>query len=387
MISLFPSLGLAVISPEVDCVREADEEDSGFEDLGNFGVLDSFLSGVQRVDLDFDSLHAGDVSVWRSRLNYRQEHEKWNIEASVGHNDISVDYSDPVGLTDPTLRDANSWSGSLTLGKSFSEDLLGTIGFSAYNGYNDYASVWIAEYYDQFIGIPDPANYQEPNPHGYSINGGFVWDYDPGVARLSFLVSFGNDVVVPAWSLVPNPDNFFIPEAVSTRSSFDTYSASAIWVKALNPRLRTQVSWRFLDVTELEPRYQIQNDWAWALNDRLTLRAQVGRATQTPEFDAHYGGVSLSYEINANWSVGLSARIYNDTGEVVPEGFNTAAPAVHSKEMSGSVAWKNLNTTVRLSAGVYNVGYDALPGDNQFFGNLYRDREFTLARLAISHSF
>ncbi|MEN8693983.1 MAG: hypothetical protein ACN4GG_08080 [Akkermansiaceae bacterium] len=379
-----PGLCLAGISSEVENLdTEGDSNESGFADL-TFGRL---FTGLQRFDLDFDSLHARDVSAWHSGAAYRQVREGWNIEVSLGYTDISIDYSDPVGGTNPIRREDGAWSGSLTFGKDFSEDISGTIGFSTYDGYNDYASVWISAYYDQFVGLPDPVNYREADPHGDAFSAGLVWDYDPGVARLSFSASYGNDEVVPAWSLVPNPNNFFIPEATPTRSSFDTYAGSITWAKALNPRLRTQVTFRFLDVTELDPRYQLQNDWTWAVTDQLTLRAQLGGAIQDPDFEALYGGLSLSYEFNENWSVGLSARIYDDTGEIVPEGFNTAAPAVTSKELGASIAWRNLNTTVRLSAGIYDVDYDALPADNQFFGNLYRDREFTLGRLAISHQF
>ena len=381
LFSLIPGFCLAGTFPEVDGFEP--ENESGFPDL----TFRSLFSGLQRLDLNSDSLHAGDVSVWRSEVTYRQEREEWNVEATLGYNDISIDYSDPVGGTNPAQRNEDSWSGALTFGKDLSADLSGTIGISLYDGFNDFASVWILEYYDQFAGIPDPVNYRDANPHGYAFNAGLVWDYEPGSTRISFSASYGIDEVVPSWSFIPNPDNFFIPEATPTRNSFDTVSGSATWAKALNPRLRTQVTFRFFDVTELDPRYQLQNDWAWAFTDDLTLRAQIGGAIQDPDFEALYGDVSLRYEIDTNWSVGLSARIYDDTGEIVPEGFNTAAPAVTSRELSVSIAWRNLNTTVRLSGGIYDVDYGALPAGNQFFGNLYRDREFTLGRFAISHQF
>ncbi len=349
--------------------------------------LSNIFSGEQRIDQEFDLLYASDVSVLRSGFTYRQERSKWNIQANVSRTDVSIDYSDPVGGTSPTRRSEDAWSGGLVLGTNLAENLSTTFGFSRYEGYNDYSSVWISEYYDQFVGIPDPVNYEPADPNGYSFSSNLVWDYDPGVSRLTFSFSYANDEIVPAWSLIPNPDNFFIPEATPTRSSFDTYSGSIAWAKAINPSLRTQMTFRYSDVTELEPRFQLQNDTAWAITDDLTLRAQIGASIQDPDFEAFYGGLSLTYEIDSNWSVGLSARIYDDNGEIVPEGFNTAAPAVTATEFSASLAWQNLNTTIRLSTGIYSVDYDSLDSSNQFFADLYSDRDFLVTRLALSHTF
>ena len=348
--------------------------------------LSNIFSGIQRFDQEFDFLKASDVSVWRTSSSYRQERSDWNIQASVGYTDLSIDYTDPTGSTNTSHRNTDSWSGSITLGKDLSDNLSTTVGFSVYDGFNDYASLWISEYYDQFVGLNDPTNYQTADPQGYAFNTGLVWDYDPGVSRLSLALSYGNDQIVPAWSAVPDPITF-IPKATPTRDSFDTYTGTLTWSKALSPSLKTQVTFRYSDVTELEPKYQLQSDWAWAITDDLTLRSQIGGSVQDPDFEAVYGGLSLEYDLTNHWSVGLSARYYYDSGEVVPIGFNTAAPKVTSTELSASVAWKNINTTMRLSTGIYDVDYGQLPPANQFFSDLYRDRSFTLGRLAISHQF
>ncbi|MEZ7921000.1 MAG: hypothetical protein QMC24_11780 [Akkermansiaceae bacterium] len=382
----FPFLltGLAFAGPD-DYFSSIEESSSDAEDSGSF--LDRVFTGIQRVDQDFDLLDDSDVSVWRSTFAYRQERSRWNIEANVGFTDISIDYSDPVGGTSATNRREDSWSGGLILGTDLSEDLSFTFGFSHYEGFNNYASLWISEYYDQFVGIPDPTNYNPADPSGSTLSGNLIWDYDPGVARLTLSFSYGNDEIVPAWSLVPNPSNFFMPEATPTRSSFDTYTGSVAWAKALSPSLRNQTTFRFSEVTELNPRFQLQNDTAWAISDELTLRAQTGASFQHPDFEAFYGGLSLVYDLNVNWSVGVSARVYDDTGEIVPVGFNTAAPAITSTEFSASLAWQKLSTTVRISAGIYDVDYGPLGPSNQFFADLYRDRSFLVTRLALTYTF
>ena len=213
-----------------------------------------------------------------------------------------------------------------------------------------------------------------------------MWDYDPGTARLTASLSFGRDQIVPAWSFVPNPDTF-IPEAVRTTDELDTYSGSMTWEQAIDPVLKTQVQIRVSDVTGRDVRFQGRNDWAWLVTESLTARAQVGGAIEDPDFEAWFVGLSLDYEFSPGWHAGLSARIYHDTGEFTTAGFNTAAPSLDSTELSASLAWKNVTTTVRVGVGIFDTDYGALSADNLFFSDLYDDREFVVGRFAISHQF
>jgi len=370
------SVTLAVFSP---MSLLADEESSS--------LLGDLFTGIQRLDFDHDLLHSNDISVNRSTVLYRQERDSWDLEISFGRTNFDVDYSDPVGATLPSNRDEESWSGGLTLGVDLSESVSTSIGFTTYDGFTDFQSVWISEYYDQFIGIPFPGTYENSSPKGWGLNTGVVWDYAPGTARVSATFGFSHDDIVPAWSAVPNPANFFIPEAQSTDRDLDTYSGSISWEIALNPRLRTQLNVRHIDITAREPRLQVRNQWAWALSDELTLRAHVGFAVEDPDFEAYYGGIALHYDLNSEWSVTLAGRLYHDTGEVVSAGFNTAAPELDSSEISATIGWSNGDTSIRLGVGIYDTAYGNLDPDNQFFADLYEDRDYTLGRLAFTHQF
>jgi len=347
----------------------------------------SFFSGIQRIDLGQDLLHSADIDVQRSTVLYQLEKNTWTFEANLAFTDIGVDYSDPVGATSRAFIREQSWSGGLTLGTNLADSLLATLGFSTYEGFIDFQSAWISEYYDQFVGIPFAGTYRPASPEGRALSTGLVWDYAPGIGRITANASYSKDDIVPAWSAIPNPDNFFIPEAQATIDALDTYQASITWEAALNPTLRSQLTLRYSDITVRDPRYQLRSQWAWAMTSRLTARTHLGGAIERPDFEAFYGGVTLDYEINSNWSISTSARLYRDTGEVVSAGFNTAAPALDSYELSASVAWTNGTTTIRLGAGIYDTDYDEPDEDNQFFANLYEHRDYFLGRFALSHNF
>ncbi|MFT6181193.1 MAG: hypothetical protein ACJAQT_001803 [Akkermansiaceae bacterium] len=355
------------------------------ENPGNF--LTSLFSGEQRLDLDYDLLDHDDISVSRTNLIYSQNRGNWNLEATLGLTDIRVDYTDPVGATSSSRRNEESWSGGLTLGMDFSDRLSSTFGVTAYEGFADYQSVWISEYYDQFIGIPFASIYEKASPRGLGFTTGLVWDDTYGLGRISATFGLSEDDIVPAWSpaLTSGPMPTLIAEP--TADSRTTYSGSLSWEKAINPSLKTQITLRYIDITARDPRIQVNNQWAWAITDDLTMRAHTGAAKEGSDFEALYGGLSLHYDLSAAWSVSLAGRVYRDTGEVVSAGFNTASPVLHSSELSASLAWSDASTTIRLGVGIYETDYDELDEDNRFFSDLYADRDFTLGRLAISRSF
>lgn len=385
---------LALLSLSAACLQAGTGQNSPqialpepFEQENPGDFLTLLFSGEQRLDLDYDLLDHDDISVSRTNLIYSQNRQNWNLEATLGLTDINVDYTDPVGATSASRRREESWSGGLTLGVDISERLSTTFGVTAYEGFADYQSVWISEYYDQFIGIPFAPTYDKASPRGLSFSTGLVWDDPYGLGRVSATFGLSEDDIVPAWSpaLTTGPIPTLIAEP--TADSLTTYSGSLSWEKAINPSLKTQITLRYIDITGRDPRFQINNQWAWAITDDLTMRAHAGAAKEGSDFEALYGGLSLHYDLSAAWSVSLAGRVYRDTGEVVSAGFNTAAPVLHSSELSASVAWSDESTTIRLGIGIYETDYDELDENNRFFSDLYADRDFSLGRLAISHSF
>lgn len=360
--------------------------EEGAEEAPSF--FSHIFDGTQRIDSEFESFYNDQISVATTRQSYEQERNGVTLSLGGNYSEYFVDYTDPVGATLPAERTEESWGGNFSLAYQATRSLSLSVGGRYYQGFADYQSVWISEYYDQFIGSSPLAagSYSAAEPSGWGIDLGLVWDYRAG-GRITLGFTYGRDQIVPAWSFIPNPDNFFIPEAVPTIDELESFGGSIAWEQALNPRLKTQVLFRASGVTARQVRYQLQNNWAWAVSDNVTLRGQIGGARENPSYEALFGGLSLNYEFVENWHLALGARLYQDTGEFTSAGFNTAAPELESSEVSLSLAWKTPLTAVRLSVGFFDTNYGGLSDDNQFFADLYEDRHFLLSRLAVSHQF
>ena len=335
------------------------------------------FDGLQRLDADTELLDGGGISVLRSSVSYEQQRGDWTFHLGSAVSTTAIDY-EPTIVTFPADRREETWELSAEASRSISEEWEVSLGARYYDGFSDYRSLWIAEYYDQFTGFL--SGYETADPRGLSADLGVTWEYLPRTAKLTAGVSFGRDHIVPAWSP--------LGETVErTRDSLDSLSASLRWEAALSPRVKMEHTLRLTDTTGRDLRWQSRSEIAWAATDRLTLRAEAGGALEDPTFEALFGGISMEYAFTENWRAGLTARIYDDTGELESANFNTAAPGVTSRELSAHLLWTKGTTSVRLSAGVLEADYEGLSDDNLFFGNLYRDRDFLTARLAVTHAF
>jgi hypothetical protein len=318
------------------------------ESLPAFRLFD----GLQRSDADVELLTGGGISVFRSAAAYEQKRNDWTFTAGTALSSISIDYEPSIVTSAADRRD--------------------------YDGFSDYRSLWIAEYYDQFTGFLP--GYEKADPHGWSVNAGAAWEYLPRTAKLTASLSYGYDHIVPAWSP--------LGAAVSrSRDALGTLTGSLAWEAALTPAVKMEHTLRVTDTAGRELRWQARSEFAWAATDRLTFRAEAGGAMEDPTFEALFAGLSAEYAFTGKWRAGLSARIYDDTGELETANFDTAAPGVTTRELSAHLLWSSGTTSVRLSAGVLDASYDGLSDDNLFFGNLYRDRDFFTTRLAITHVF
>lgn len=345
--------------------------------------LAPLLGDETSVDIESDGLAGDGIDIYRTALRLQQTRGHWQIEAGYAFTTHSVDYSDPTGFTQDRHLHTQTNEGSLTLSRRFGEKVEVSLSGSVYDGFADYRSVWLSEYYRQNAGFLYPdEGYENTDPGGYSISLGATWDLNPGVTRLTASLGYSSNDIAPGWFF--NPDTGL---ADSSDPQLDTFSASVAWEQAINGRTRNQLSLRFSQITDRRLRIQLRETIAYALTDRIVLRGEAGYSEERPDFQSYYGGLTFSYEITPQWQVSLAGRFYHDSGEVVAGNFNSAAPEVDTRELSASLYWQGLSTSARISVGLFSSDFGTVDIVNRPFEALYSDRDQLATRIAVTHTF
>ena len=345
---------------------------------------DLFPEGGNRLDVETDGLFSDDIDVITSRLNFEQTRGSWNFSASVGHIYHNVEYT-PTFVTSEAIRRENAQTYDFRVEKVINPYFTVTGSLAYSQGFTDHRSIWISEYYDQLNG-ENPA-YREADPQSFSGSLGLQWNYQPGKSFLSVTLAQADTEIVPGWEFDVN-DLTGEASLFSTDEVLRTFTGTAVWSTVINSRLRTQQTLRIGRTDGRRIRTQFQSDWAYALTNQLTARMQLGGAHEDPTFIARYGGLGFVYDVNSRWQLSLNYRYYEDTGEINSSNFNTAAPAIRTRELAAGVRWSNGSTSVLGSVGLYSIDYDSVVATgNVFFTALYQDRDFTAVRLALTHQF
>ena len=343
-----------------------------------------FPRGANRVDAELDALVSDDVEIWKAGLQFEQTRGSWKIGGGFGQTRHEIDY-EPFTTTLPSRRTEDSQDFRFEIQKTISPSWTVLANAAYVDGFSDHRSVWISEFYDQSNGL-NPL-YSEADPGSVAVSVGGQWSYLPGLSSVLVTAGFSRADIVPGWGRELNPDSGRF-ELVSSDSELDTFSGSLVWKAAVNPNLTSQHTVRFSETEGRELRTQLQSEWAVGLGRAFYLRAQAGAAREDPDFEALYGGLTLVYEVSAQWQIDLGYRYYEDSGEINSANFNTAAPGIASREMSLGVLWKGESVSVRGSVGYYQTDFDPITNPvNDVFTNLYQDRDFVSSRLAFTYQF
>lgn len=341
---------------------------------------DLWFTGVQEIIGTAEAITSGDISAQSYLFNYTGTQGPWTLAAGVGISAYQLDYAPgPTGGEFENLDEVTEQY-SLGLTRKWNDRWSGTMNAGFYDGFSEYRSIWITEYYRQeFIGFPD--GYQTPDPHGESIGGSVKWDYLPGTGLAEFSLRYAHDEIAPGWSFDP-----FVGSPVPGASSLNTVSGSLRAEHALTGWLKTQTEVSLRKVTDRDPRVGISHGWA-ASAGPVGFRLSGGYADEEPSYDALYGTAIIEWKLLQEWSAFAGYRLYSDSGEIQQSGFNASAPAVKSSEIFGGVLWDRGDITVSAGVGILKSDYEALGEDNIFFANLYRDRDWKTFRLSASFKF
>ena len=119
----------------------------------------------------------------------------------------------------------------------------------------------------------------------------------------------------------------------------------------------------------------------------LGFRLTGGYTGESPSFEAFYGSALVEWNFLPQWSVHTGYRIYQDNGEIESSGFNALAPGLDSNELFAGIKWDRGDFAISANIGFLETNYEPLSEDNEFFGNLYKDRDWVTFRLAASFQF
>jgi hypothetical protein len=341
-------------------------------------AADVWFSGAQEIEFAGEVLSASDILVQSYDLGYSGTEDDWLLDTTFGLKHYDVDYAPVLFGNDQALSETTS-SINLGLTREWSDTWSGSMTLGAYDGYSDFRSIWIAEYYNQLFGAF--SSYHGPDPNGQSISLGADWDYQPGTGLAAFRLGYGRDEIAPGWGF-----DSAIGQPEAGRDVLHTLSGALVVEQLVNPWLKTDLSLSARQTTDRDPRFGVVNSWA-AAKGPLAVRLTGGFTYEAPSFDAVYGSVLGEWNFHPRWFARIGVRIYSDSGEIEASDFNALAPAVDTTEIFTNLLWDSGDISLLAGVGLLDTNYAALSEDNEFFGNLYRDRDWWTFRLAASFRF
>lgn len=337
-----------------------------------------WFSGQQEIEASGEVLSADDIAVESYRLAYSGVEGPWTLDLGLGRSQYRLDY-EPILFGDSVRLGEETWQVDIGLTREWNKEWSSTLRVRGYEGFADYRSIWTAEFYRQFFGAFDA--YQAPDPQGLAVGASTVWNYLPGSGKAELNVEFGRDEIAPGWSF--NPE---IGEPEADRDTLDSLTGSLRAEQALNGWLKSELALTARHTSGRKPRFGIRNTWAAAAGP-VGFRLAGGYSEEAPAFDSLYGSALVEWNFLPQWTLQGGYRTYEDSGEIETSGFNAQAPALESSEIFAGVLWDRGDLAISGSVGFLDTDYETLSEDNQFFGNLYRDREWWTVRLAASFRF
>ena len=367
------------------CVAQAGEEvDWSAVDSVDTSEFDDEESGFawdfkSRADIESSVLWADGVTLTEYSFYPQLTSDLFDLGISIAYSGFELDYEPEVFGSDENLS-ANqiryAFDGRLSLGKQW--NLLATTAY--YDGFGDYQSLWISEYYEQLFG--EVPSYIGPSPKGFSTSLGLEWEYVPVVAKLRITGGYSKDTIAPSYDV---GDTGIERGRPNLYTNFVQLEAENV----LTSRFVLQNSLQYTNTTNREKRWGFQTSANVAILDNLFFRGNAGFAVEQPRFDAFYFGGSLEYQFADSWFARINARYYEDTGEIQNSlgGFDTSAPPLESFELGAGIRWQGVNSALNFYVGYYQTDYEALSFDNEFLKNLYNDRRWGLLQLTFTHNF
>lgn len=336
---------------------------------------------VRQGDVSFESMLASDIKITSVTLGYSQKHDGTEWGVNYTHNTIGEDYEpftlfDFLGYAERINEEYDG--GTVLLRQNLGETLTLSLAGGGYNGYTDYRSVWIANYYKQQFAPFFLDVYEKPDPKGFNTSGGLRWEYLPATGFVEAAFLYADDEIAPGYDR-----DLFTGDAIRGNSSLQTYSPTLKFENIVTRRIRTLNEFQLTFTTDRETRYAYRNSINIALGERWVCRTVAGYTFENPTLRAWFTGATLEYEITPRWLVNISGMYYHDTGEIENSAFiSTAAPGVET--WSGGVGLRYAGDMASFSVAVAPIwaNYETVAVGTRPFTNLYTDRDWVSIQAA-----
>jgi hypothetical protein len=282
------------------------------------------------------------------------------------------------------LQETN-WSYGLTtawVGRENTYSLTGGLS----EGFQDYRSVWLAEFYRQ--GFEQDPVYSQPDPSSTYFGGEWARLLLKEQLRLSLSANYRKDRIAPPYERVipTNPLQMIFTEVGLEELQTRSFGFDADWITS--QRTRIQLSSSTDDTTDRELRWSNELKLYYALSQSWVASLTGTHVSEGSDFKAWSVAGALDYDIYESWFFSLSARYYEDDGLVLdPSLVSGDSPPLDRWQLGLRVAKVFERASISCAAFYYRSTYDPL-GPNSFeYENLYQDRSWLQLRLACSLSF
>ena len=347
----------------------------------------------QSVVADFEGQFASDIDLTEAALSHRFERGDFQLTTTLGHASIGLDYhadndgpapTDVLGIN--RRLSENRWSGGVTARWQLRDEvaLLGSIG--GYDGFTDYRSLWLSEYYrQQFDFHPD---YRAPDPAGVNASVGTRWEIRPATSFLQLDVSYMRDRVAPGYELEFIPAPTPRTELIHGREDLDTVAGRAAFESVITPNLRGLAALRIASTTDRDPRFSIESALNWAMSDQLVWRNQIAASIERPDFESWSIATILEHDWEDRWFVSAFARYYGDTGYIENSLLiSDATPELDSFHYGVGFRGRFPRGEFRLTAGPYHTRYGPTGDGTAPFRHLYSDRNWLSVQCSLTTRF
>lgn len=337
-----------------------------------------WFAQAKEAEFSAELLAADDIQVQSYQLSYSGAEGPWKLGVDVGWNQYQIDYV-PVLFGSSVSLDEGTRQAGISLDYKWNERWTSSVYWNGYDGFGDYRSLWISQFYQQFFETF--SQYERPDPHGNSLGASTAWNFQPGTGKAELSLQYRHDHIAPGWSFNPV---IAAPEA--GEETQETILGKLRVEQVINPWLKSEIAVNWQDTSARENRYGINTTWAAAVGD-VGFRLSGGYTEEAPALEAYYLSSLCEWNLRPQWTIFGGYRIYRDTGEIEASGFNAQAPVLNSFEVFVGVLWERGDLNFSGTLGYLQTNYDKLDEDNQFFGKLYKDRDWLTLRIAATYAF